>query len=69
MQISGIATYVVVGIVAVVALCGGVLVIVHPETLSFQQYSDDLQKLAVGVGLLGVGRGIAHHGLSVGKRH
>jgi hypothetical protein len=44
-------------------LVGGVVVIVHPDTLSFDQYVDALSKLAIGVGILwrrpGAGRGAA----------
>lgn len=38
------------------ALVGGVLVIVHPETLSFSEYLKDLGLLAGGSGLLGLAR-------------
>lgn len=40
------------------ALAGGVLVIVHPATLSFNDYLSELAKLATALGILGVGRGI-----------
>jgi hypothetical protein len=45
-------------LVVLVALVGGVVVIVHPTTLSFAAYIRDL---AVGFGLLGIGLGIDSH--------
>ena len=61
---SNVATVLVACIVVLVAGVGGVIVIVHPETLSFSDYADKLKDLAIGVGILGVGRGIASAGNS-----
>lgn len=52
-------TICVVAIVFIVAVVGGVVVITNPETLSFDQYVTVLTGLAIGSGLLGIGRGIA----------
>jgi hypothetical protein len=46
-------------IVGVVVIAGAIVTIVHPETLSFEDYVKDV---AVGGGLLAVGRGIDNHG-------
>jgi hypothetical protein len=43
-------------LMVIVAIAGAVVSIVHPENLGFDQYIRDL---AVGAGLLGIGRGIA----------
>lgn len=57
------AATVMVGIVLViVAGIGGVITIVQPSTLSFKDYVDALEKLVVGIGILGVGRGLASAG-------
>lgn len=55
MPVATILTAVLVGIAALV---GGVVTIVHPETLSFDQYLKALGAFAIGTGLLGVGRGV-----------
>jgi hypothetical protein len=53
------ATVLTVILVAIAALVGGAVVIWGPAgALSFQQYLDDLQKFAVAVGLLAIGRGV-----------
>lgn len=52
-------TICVVFIVVIVAIVGGVVVIVDSSSLSFQEYVTLLTGLAVGSGLLGIGRGIA----------
>jgi hypothetical protein len=54
-------------IVLLVAGVGGVIVIGWPETLSFQEYVNALSDLAVGVGLVTVGRGVAKAGKHVAK--
>lgn len=54
---------VLVAVIAVVA--GGVVVVVHPETLAFDEYLDDLKSLAVALAGLGVGRGILGAGQHV----
>jgi hypothetical protein len=47
-----------------VTVVGGVITIVQPSTLSFATYVNVLQKMVVGVGILGVGRGVAAAGKS-----
>ena len=59
---SNVATILVAVLVLIVAGVGGAVVIVHPDTLSFKQYVDALTALAVAVGILGVGRGLAKRG-------
>lgn len=54
----GPMTVLLVLVVAVVVLVGGVVAVVNPDSLSFDQYLDSLTKAAVGIGVLGVGRGI-----------
>jgi flagellar biosynthesis component FlhA len=54
-------------IVAIVAVVGGIVVIVHEETLSFENYVQSLSDLAVGVGLVTVGRGVAKAGKHIGR--
>lgn len=58
----GPVTVLLVVIVAVAAAAGAVTVVVHPETLNFEQLLNDLEKFAIALGLLGVGRGV-HAGL------
>ncbi len=43
-------------IVVLIALVGGLVVILHPETLSFAEY---VRNVGVAAGLLAVGRGLA----------
>jgi hypothetical protein len=45
-------------IVLIAALVGGVLVAIGKSSLNFDSYVNDLSKLAIGVGLVAVGRGI-----------
>jgi hypothetical protein len=53
------ATITLITLVAIAAIVGGAVVIWGPSgALSFQQYLDDLEKFAVAVGLLGIGRGV-----------
>jgi hypothetical protein len=59
---SNAATFMVGIVLAIVAGIGGVITIVEPSTLSFKDYVDALEKLIVGVGILGVGRGLAAAG-------
>lgn len=47
-------------IALVVVLAGGVVTVLHPETLSFDQY---IRAVAMGAGLLGIG-----YGLDAGSR-
>jgi hypothetical protein len=50
-----------------VALIGGVIVILHPETLTFESLLNDLEKFAVAIGIIGVGHGVAAAGQSIGN--
>jgi len=54
-------------IVLIVAVIGGIITIVNPETLSFSDYVSSLSDLAVGVGLVAVGRGVTKAGKHIGK--
>lgn len=45
-------------IVALIALVGAVVVIVHPETLSFEDY---VKNVGIAAGLLAIGRGLDAH--------
>ncbi len=57
------AATIMVGIVLViVAGVGGVITIIEPKTLSFKDYVDALEKIIIGIGILGVGRGLASAG-------
>lgn len=56
------ATIMMAVLVAIAAIAGAVVVIVHPSSLQFQQYLDILKNFAIAVGIVGVGRGIASHG-------
>jgi hypothetical protein len=53
----GPATILIVVLVVAVAVIGGVVVVVDPQTLSFPEYLSKLQVFAIGIGLLGLGRG------------
>jgi hypothetical protein len=54
-------------IVLVVAGVGGVITIIEPSTLSFSDYVSALADLAVGVGLVTVGRGVTKAGKHIAK--
>jgi hypothetical protein len=54
----GPITVLVVLLTGLTALGGLLVVILHPDTLTFEQYLDDLSKFVVGAGLLGIGRGV-----------
>ncbi len=56
------ATIMMGALVAIAAVAGAVVVIVHPSALNFQQYLDILKNFAIAVGIVGVGRGIASYG-------
>jgi hypothetical protein len=56
------ATIMMAVLVGIAAVAGAVVVIVHPESLQFQQYLDILKNFAIAVGIVGVGRGIASYG-------
>jgi hypothetical protein len=51
-------------LVAVAAIAGAVVVIVHGESLSFERYLDLMKSFAIAVGVLGIGRGIVSLGRS-----
>lgn len=53
------ATVVLVALVVIAALVGGGVVIWgEPGALTFKQYLDDLEKFAIAVGILSIGRGV-----------
>lgn len=53
------ATFCTVALAFLVAVVGGAVVVFgDPGALSFESYTDTLSKFAIGVGLLGVGRGV-----------
>jgi hypothetical protein len=52
-------------LVAIAALVGGVVTIVNPDTLNFEDYLDDLGKFAVALGVYAVGKGVLHGGASI----
>jgi hypothetical protein len=54
-----IATTLVSVLVFIVAIVGGVVLIVGKSSLNFQEYVTAVTGLAVASGLLGIGRGIA----------
>lgn len=59
----GPATVLIVVAALIILAIGGIVVIVHPETLSFADYLDKVWKFALAVAGLGAARGI-HLGLS-----
>lgn len=64
----GPVTVVLVALTVIAGVCGAVVVITHPETLTFEQLLNDLEKFALALGLLGVGRGIHAGGKALAKR-
>lgn len=54
-------------IVLIGAGIGGAITIIEPETLSFSDYVSSLGELAIGVGLVTVGRGAAKAGKHIAK--
>jgi hypothetical protein len=54
-------------VLLIVAGVGGAVVIINPATLAFDDYVKALSDLAVGVGLVAVGRGITKAGAHIGK--
>lgn len=54
-------------IVLIVAGIGGAVVLIEPKTLSFGEYVSSLSDLAVGVGLVAVGRGVTKAGKHIAK--
>lgn len=45
-----------------IAIVGGVIAIIHPETLSFSGYCKDVGVAAAGLGVLGIARSAAGKG-------
>lgn len=58
----GPATTLIVILVVIGALAGAVISIVNPDILSFDQLLNDLTKFVIGLGALGIGRGIMKAG-------
>jgi len=57
------ATIIIGALTLIVAGVGGGIVLWgKPGALSFHQYLDELQRFAIAVGILGIGRGIVAHG-------
>lgn len=54
----GPATFLVVAIVLLVVAAGGVVTVVHPESLAFDDYLKTLVGAAGAAGVLGIGRGL-----------
>ncbi len=54
-----VATYLIAALCGIVAVVGGVVTVTSPDTLSFPQYLDAVSAFAIGVGILGIGRGIS----------
>ena len=54
-------------IVLIVALAGGIVTIFNSETLPFSDYVSSLGELAIGVGLVTVGRGVTKASKHVAK--
>lgn len=61
----GPLTVLIIALTVIITIVGGVVVIVHPETLSFDQLINVLSKFVIGAGALSVGNGIQHHGDSI----
>lgn len=61
----GPMTVLLIVLTAIVVLVGGAVVIVHPDTLTFQQYLDALKTTALAVAGTAVGRGILGAGKHV----
>jgi hypothetical protein len=54
----GPVTALVVIAAVIVLLVGGIVCVVNPDTLTFQQYLDDLKTFLIGLGLTGLARGV-----------
>lgn len=54
----GPATTVIVVIVAFCAAAGAVVTVINPETLSFEQYLNDMEKFVLGTGILAGARAL-----------
>jgi hypothetical protein len=59
----GPVTVLLVAVTVVASIAGAAVVVIHPETLSFQQLLNDLEEFAKALGILAVGRGL-HMGLT-----
>lgn len=59
-RLSGapVATLIQIALALIVAVVGGAVTLLNPDTLSFEDYVKYLGVLSVGNGLLGVGRGL-----------
>lgn len=66
LNVANAATIMVGVVLVIVAGIGGVITIIEPSTLSFKDYVDALEKMVVGIGILGVGRGVASAGRAGG---
>jgi hypothetical protein len=53
-----IATLLVAALTIIIVIAGAVVMIVDPDTLSFEDYIKALATMGIGAGALGVGRGI-----------
>lgn len=57
----GPATVLLVVVAVIVVAVGGAVTILHPETLSFKAYLDDLKQLALAIAGLGGARAVFAH--------
>lgn len=55
MVTNPITSYIATAIVVIIAIAGAIVVIVNPETLTFDQYVKDI---GIAAGLLAIGRGL-----------
>lgn len=53
-----VATLLVAALATIIVIAGAVVMIVDPDTLSFEDYIKALATMGIGAGALGVGRGI-----------
>lgn len=65
----GPMTVLLVIVVAIVLGIGGVVVVVHPETLTFRQYLDDLKTFALAVAALGGAKALKNGLIFHGQGH
>lgn len=65
----GPITVFLLAIALLVVLVGGIVVITHPETLTFNQYLDQLTKALIALAGLAVGRGIHLGATSLADAH
>lgn len=57
------ATYAVAAILSIVTIAGAIVALVNPDALSAGEYLGALGWVAIGAGLLGIGRGIQDYGV------